>query len=280
MNTGLKTIIVTGSNKGIGYGIIKGLLQKQNEYNLILTSRNKQLGIKSLEDLKIEYPEKSHRLYYHELDITNEESISSCISWIKNEFGKIDILVNNAAVATKGPDFNIDVFNYTFPTNVYGTISLTEQFINTDIIKNNGKIVTVGSSAGKIKYLSESLQKEFLDEEITLNKLLDLSERFKNAIINNSVKEEGWIESAYATSKMIINTYSKVLARRKEIQERQISVYSCCPGWVRTDMAGPKALLSIEEGVITPIFLIELPDGINSEYQGRFIYECKVTALN
>ena len=280
MNNALKTVLVTGSNKGIGFGIIRGLLQKQKDYNLILTSRNVELGMKSYLKLQAEFPEKSSKLFYHQLDITNEESISTCISWIKNEFGKLDILVNNAAVATKGPEFNIDVFNFTFPINVYGTISFTEQILEEDLIKDNGKMIIIGSSVGKLKNLSESLQKEFLDDEISKEKLLILAERFKNAIINDKVFEDGWIDSAYATSKMIINTYAKVLSKKKEVQEKEISIYACCPGWVRTDMAGPNALLSIEEGVLTPIYLIELPDQINSEYQGKFFYECKNTPLN
>ena len=44
----VKTILVTGSNKGIGYGILRGLLQKNKSYNLILTSRNEELGNTSL----------------------------------------------------------------------------------------------------------------------------------------------------------------------------------------------------------------------------------------
>ena len=101
-NTLVKPILVTGSNKGIGYGIIRGLLQKNNPYKLILTSRNEDLGKNSLNQLKSEFPEKQDYLYYHQLDITDDESIRRCNEWIKNEFGQIDILVNNAAVAGKG----------------------------------------------------------------------------------------------------------------------------------------------------------------------------------
>jgi NAD(P)-dependent dehydrogenase (short-subunit alcohol dehydrogenase family) len=280
MNSAIKTVLITGSNKGIGYGILRGLLQKEKEYNLILSARSEDLGKKSLLELKKEFESKSSKIFFHQLDITKEDSIAACLSWIKTEFGQIDILVNNAAVATKGPEFNLDVFNFTYPSNVYGTISLTEQMLKANMIREGGKIIIIGSSLGKLNALSENMKKEFLDEEITVEKLLVLAERFKQAIIDNKVKENGWTESAYATSKMIINTYARALARRTEIKERQIGAFSCCPGWVRTDMAGPKALLSIEEGVLTPIYLIELPEGINEEYQGKFFYLCKVTPLS
>lgn len=76
--------------------------------------------------MKEEFPEKKGSLYYHQLDITDKQSIGRCIEWIKKEFQKIDILVNNAAVAGKGPKFDTEVFDFTFPTNVNGTIDFTE----------------------------------------------------------------------------------------------------------------------------------------------------------
>jgi NAD(P)-dependent dehydrogenase (short-subunit alcohol dehydrogenase family) len=274
----IKTILVTGSNKGIGFGIIRGLLQKNEEYNLILTARNEELGHSKLKFLSEEFKNKSDKLFYHQLDITDNESITNCLEWIKSTFGQIDILINNAAVATKGPEFNIDVFNFTFAPNVDGTINITEQVIDQDLIKKNGKIIILGSSLGNISPLSDNLKSEFKDENLTLEGLFDLKNRFKQSILDKKTKENGWVESAYAVSKMIILTYARILSKRKEINERNIAVYSCCPGWVRTDMAGPKALLSIEEGVLTPIYLVELPEGINSEIQGKFFKLCKQTS--
>jgi NAD(P)-dependent dehydrogenase (short-subunit alcohol dehydrogenase family) len=278
MNSSIKTVLVTGSNKGIGLGIIRGLLLKNEEYNLILTARNEVLGNKSLKGLIDEFPEKSTRLFYHQLDITDNNSILNCLDFIKTKFEKIDILINNAAVATKGPEFNIDVYNFTFAPNVDGTINLTEQMIEKDLISNDGKIIILGSSLGNIKPLSEELKKEFKDENLTLEGLLKLRDNFKQSILDNNVKKNGWIESAYATSKMIINTYARILSKKKEIIERNISCYSCNPGWVRTDMAGPKALLSIEEGVLTPIYLVELPYGIQKDIQGKYFDLCKITS--
>jgi NAD(P)-dependent dehydrogenase (short-subunit alcohol dehydrogenase family) len=277
-NNSLKTILVTGSNKGIGFGILRGLLLKEREYNLILTARDEERGKTSYQKLVDEFPNKADKIFYHQLEITDNDSINRCFDWIKSKFGKIDILVDNAAVASKGSDFNLDVYNFTFPINVDGTINLTERMIDEDLIKKDGKIVILGSMAGTLARLSEERRKEFMDENLTLEGLFELSKKFKQAIIDNKVKENGWTETAYGTTKMIINTYARVLSKRKEINERNIGVYVCNPGWVKTDMAGPRAPLSIEEGVLTPIYLIELPDGIHKDLQGKYFDKCEVAS--
>lgn len=274
----LKTVLVTGSNKGIGFGILRGLLLKNIDYNFVLTSRDEKRGKTSYEKLIDEFPNKSDNIFYHQLDITDNDSTTGCFQWIKSKFGQIDMLVDNAAVAYKGPEFNLDVYNFTFPINVYGTINFTEKIIDADLIRKDGKIVILGSMAGTLARLSEERRKEFMDDNLTLQGLFDLSSKFKQAIIDNKIKENGWTETAYGTTKMIINTYARVLSKRKEIKERNIGVYVCNPGWVRTDMAGPRAPLSIEEGVLTPIYLIELPDGIIQDLQGKYFDNCQVAS--
>jgi len=275
-----KSILVTGSNKGIGYGILKGLLQKNKNYKLILTSRNEELGGISLNELRTEFPEKKNSLYYHQLDITDKESIKNCLEWVRKEFGQIDILVNNAAVAQKGSKFDTEVFDLTFSPNVYGTINLTESVIEQDLISKNGKIIMIGSIAGLLSRLTKKeLQNEFTSQDLEVDKLKELSKRFRDAIEFNRLEQEGWPRSVYSVSKMIINVYPRILAKRKEIIERNIGVYSCHPGWVKTDMAGPNAPLSLEEGVVTPIHVIELEDGINPERQGKYYDCCNIANL-
>ena len=98
-----KIVLVTGSNKGIGYGIVEILLQKKSNLRIILTSRNEDLGKNSFYKLLNKYPYSKDYFYYHQLDITNKESISNIISWIKIQFGKIDYLVNNAGFGPYAP---------------------------------------------------------------------------------------------------------------------------------------------------------------------------------
>ena len=70
-------------------------------------------------------------------------------------------------------------------------------------------------------------------------------------------------------SKIAIELYSHVLGRHNDIINRNIQVYSCSPGSIKTDM-NKKGEKSIEEGIKTPLYLIELPSKIDKEKQGHF----------
>ena len=86
--------VVTGSNKGIGLGIVRSLCKKF-EGDVILTSRNEEKGKDAVKLLKSEglYPK------FHLLDICSEKSVINLRDFLKQNYGGIDILVNNAGVA-------------------------------------------------------------------------------------------------------------------------------------------------------------------------------------
>ena len=79
----------------------------------------------------------------------------------------------------------------------------------------------------------------------------------------NNYAEKGWPKSAYGVSKLAINIYSSILSRNPEIMKRKIQVYTCCPGFVKTDLTNNKGILSVEQGAKTPVYLIELPFDLN-----------------
>ena len=274
-----KIVLITGSNKGIGYGIIEALLKKKSNLRIVLTSRNETLGKKSYNELLEKYPFSKNDLFYHQLDITKEDSILNLISWIKKEFGKIDYLVNNAGLGTKGNRTDINIHNAVLEVNVFGTINFTETMLKNEMINKSGKIILLGSMMGNLNYLNSSLLKSKFKNAKTVQELLDLTNNFKISFKNKTTDKDGWCIKSYSVSKMVVNTYARVLSLRNEIEINDISVYAAHPGWVKTDMTGPEAPLSVEQGVVNEIFLIELPDGINPKYQGKYFDNCKVSSF-
>ena len=279
MSSNRKIVLVTVSNKGIGYGIIETLLEKKSNLRIILTSRNESLGQNSFNKLLKQFPYSKNYFFYHQLDITNKESISNLISWIKKEFGKIDYLVNNAGLGTHGVTTDLKLHFAVLEVNVFGTINFTEEMIKNDMINKKGKIILVGSMMGNLNRLnSDKLKNDFKNAKTT-QELINLGQSFKNSYINDTVEKDGWCKNSYCVSKMIVNTYSRILSYRPEIEKNDISVYSAHPGWVKTDMTGPEAPLTIKEGAENEVFLIELPDGINKEYQGKYFDRFRVASF-
>ena len=274
-----KIVLVTGSNKGIGYSIIETLLKKKSNLRIILSSRNETLGMNSYNKLLQKYSYSKNDLFYHQLDITKKESISNMILWIRKEFGKIDYLVNNAGLGTHGNHHDLNIHNAVLEVNVFGTINFTEEMLKNDMINKKGKIILLGSMMGNLNYLSGQKIKNEFKKATTYQNLIELTEAFKISFKNQTTEKDGWCINTYSVSKMVVNTYARVLSLRNEIESNDISVYAAHPGWVKTDMTGPEAALSVEQGAINEVFLLELPDGINRNYQGKYFDNCKVDSF-
>lgn len=97
METLVRTAIVTGANRGVGRGIAKLLVLLG--YRTILASRDELKGKLTVNELKEEIGTRlSGNLVYHQLDVTDIESVKRLYDFVINEYGAADILVNNAAV--------------------------------------------------------------------------------------------------------------------------------------------------------------------------------------
>lgn len=247
-----RVVVVTGSNKGIGKAIVEKLLREASEFDVVLmTARNEALGLKAkeeLESLGISKP----RLDYHNLDITSTSSISEFTSFISSTYGSIEVLINNAGIAWKGNAFNSEVAEGTLGTNFYGTVNLTETLL--PYIQDSGKVITISSQMGRTRVIPPGHIKDKLtQEDIPRQEVFNLADDFINSVRNGDYAQKGWPSQAYAVSKVLLNCYTRVLA--SEVAGRNIKVNCVDPGWIRTDMAGPKAPNEPEVGARTPVFL-------------------------
>jgi len=215
-------------------------------------------------------------LVFKKLDITSKESIEDCVAWLKVENGPLDVLVNNAGVAFKGAEFDTNVFDVTFATNAFGTIDFTETILENGLIKPSGKVIIIASSLGKITSLSAERQKDFKNANMQVLELIALANEFRQAIALGTNELQGWGKNCYGVSKMVINKYTHILSQRESVLKNAIQVYSCCPGWVKTDMGGSNAFRDLDEGVVCPVYLVELDHKLDMRLQGKFFYDCKV----
>lgn len=284
MNPGTKRIaVVTGANKGIGFEIAKQLAS--NGVSVILTARDVKRGTEAVEKLKAAgYTD----LIFHQLDVMDPTSISSLTKFIKTEFGKLDILVNNAAVngvivdpedqknLKLGPDdiagpnaksLN-EVWQQTYETavnclrtNYYGIKLVSKELIPLLQLSKSGRIVNVSAPLGQLKYISnENARKKLGDVDgLTEEKVDEVVEGFLEDVTENLIEVKGWpiLFSAYSVSKAALNGYTRVLAKKHP----KIAINAVNPGYTSTDLNYNAGFLTIEEGAKGPVILALIPEG-------------------
>jgi NAD(P)-dependent dehydrogenase (short-subunit alcohol dehydrogenase family) len=243
-----------------------------------MTCRNDEKGQQLYKELCEKYPEDVERFFYQQLDITDETSIANLLEFIKKNFKKFDYLVNNAGYSSTGRDFNEEICEETFKVNYTGTVNFTEKMFGT--INKNGKIIFVTAKSGSASKLkNENLIGKFKNAK-NVDDIAKLGEKFKKSIAEEKTEAEGWYKNCFAISKLLLNYYAKLVIKKREISRESISVFAVHPGWCKTDMGGPHAPLEPAEGAERIMYLLELPDMVNKDFQGKFFDENKVTPID
>lgn len=270
-----KVVIVTGANKGIGRSIIERLIVEAPEFGtIVMTSRDQQLGLRAKSELELKFGPQP-RLHYCSLDVTSESSIIGLTDYIRQVTGKVNVFINNAGIAFKGNDFGPHVVSPTFACNFYGLINTTEAIL--PFMTDDGHIINVTSFVGRTRILpNQDLANRFLAANLTRPELMELALEFLESVNQGDWTQKGWPTQAYGVSKVCANAYTRILAKELKEKGSRIRVNALHPGWVRTDMAGPNAPLSPEEGAITPVFLAKH----TGEESGLFWFENTVHGWN
>ena len=274
-----KVAIVTGGNKGIGLGIVKGLAEKFDGA-VYLTARNVERGTKSIKELE----QAGINVSFHQLDIDDKRSVERLRDYIQEKYGGIDVLVNNAGIAFKAAatePMHVQA-KVTIQTNYFGTKQACETLF--PILKPGARVVNVSSSAGFLLNVcgdepaAGELRKKLAssDSTLTVEELDSLMKQFIEAAEDGTFKEKGWGGSTYVASKVGLSALSRIQQRLLLTDARQdIAVNHVHPGYVDTDMTSHKGPLTIEDGAKSSLYCAFLPP--NTDIKGKYFwYDCKM----
>ncbi|MBS1247504.1 MAG: short-chain dehydrogenase/reductase [Proteobacteria bacterium] len=229
--------VVTGGNRGLGLETGRQLAQRG--LTVVLTSRNPAQGQRAADRLRAQ----GLTVVSYPLEVTASASVTALAAALRQEFGQIEVLINNAGVALD--DFNAEVARRTLAVNCFGVITVVDHLL--PLLSPHGRIVMVSSGMGQVAGLPPALQVQFLDPTLTRARLMDLLQTFVRDVESGQHIQHGWPSNAYRISKVGLNAFTRLLAR--ELAPTAIRVNTVCPGWVRTDMGGRNAPRSVEEGV-------------------------------
>jgi len=268
-----RVAVVTGSNKGIGFAIVKELCQKFDGI-VYLTSRDESRGrdaVKKLNELGL----KPH---FHQLDVDDESSITRLCEHLKSTYGGLDILVNNAAIAFKAAatePFGLQATE-TLRTNFFSNLKLCQVLF--PILRPHARVVNVSSSVGFLGKVcgeepaSGELRKKLSSPDLTVDELCSLMQGFIDAAQHGTHGKLGWQNSAYSVSKVGFSALTRIqhMAFTKDPRE-DIVINHVHPGYVDTDMTSHKGPLTIEQGAMAPSWLALLPENVE-EPKGAYVW--------
>jgi NAD(P)-dependent dehydrogenase (short-subunit alcohol dehydrogenase family) len=281
-----KVIVVTGANRGIGYGIIESFCKISTNNTLVLTSRNKEKGKQALDQLKSLYPNSRDNLFLEELDVSDKGSITDFINRFTQNYRFANILYNNAAILNRNPPTDKAVrekdIQDTFRTNVWGLMDLTEEMI--PYIRDGGHIINMSTELGFMTF-SKTWKERFLDLNLAYEDLDELYKEYHDAYLNNKLDETGWQDNkkdygCYPTSKVFVNAYTRMLSKRLYTGGNNIKVNAVTPGWCNTEMGGGTAPRDYMKGAETPVWLASFPEEKKEELTGGFYSDKKRLSLS
>ena len=204
------------------------------KWKVFLTPRDEAKGREACAELA----ERGLRVVFHRLDVTNGEEILRLAGDLSADPGRLDVLINNAGILEDEDRASdrvpIQTLRRTMETNFFGPFQVSRALLPLLVRSPDGRIINVSSGLGQLS-------------------------------------DGGGGYPAYSISKAALNMMTIQMA---EYFGGRVKVNSVCPGWVRTDMGGPGATRSLEEGADSIVWLATAPDIPN----GKFIRDRKEIA--
>ncbi|MYT30426.1 MULTISPECIES: SDR family oxidoreductase [unclassified Streptomyces] len=214
--------LVTGATRGIGREVCRQLAGRG--HTVLLTGRDEDAAGRVAEELRAAAPAGTADIRPLQLDVTDDRSVARAAARVADAFGRLDVLVNNAAITydtwQRAATADLAVVREAAETNLYGPWRMAFAFVPLLRASAHPRLVNVSSEAG-------------------------------------SLSSMGGGTPAYAVTKAALNALTRMLAA--ELRPDGILVNAVCPGWVATDMGGAGGR-PVAEGAASVLYAATLPD--------------------
>lgn len=268
-----RVVLVTGANKGIGKEIARAL-GSLSGHTVVLGCRDEALGNAAAAELRAAGCDCA----VSRLDICDADSITATREFLEGAYGRLDALVNNAAICFNDPTLYGAVPHTPFEqqagitvrTNFHGTLAVTQAML--PLLRASDaspRIVNVASAAGRLRG-SQEIQTAFAADGLDLKRLSSLMDHFVRDVEAGVHADNGWPNTCYGVSKMGLIALTRVLAR----EEPRLMVNSADPGFCATDQNQMQGYISAAEGAETPALLAHASFD-EGHVSGLHFYQCQ-----
>ena len=210
--------MVTGANRGIGREVVRQMAATGD--TVLLGARDLAKGEAAARTID----STATRVLAQQLDVADDASVARLGHWAADRLDRVDVLVNNAAIAydtrAHGSDADLVAVHEAFETNLFGAWRVTQALLPLLRNSRHGRIVNVSSEGGSLTHMGAGTP-------------------------------------AYATSKAALNALTRVLAG--ELRGAGILVNAVCPGWTATDMGGGGGR-PLAQGAASVVWAADLSD--------------------
>lgn len=277
-------VLVTGGNRGIGLNLLKAMIKDPQFHTdqLLFTVRTTEKGKQTLQTLNQFISENSlqkpKKLDFYIADMASKSQLSQLTQKLQSQGIKLNLLVLNAGMVINEDHYSFEKVRRTMEVNFYGQKNLFELMHSDKILQDSAQVSFISSIGGTLSILKcypeiyEQLQ-AYLEPEFTMNSILTVADRY----IQESKDPKTitlWPNSAYRMSKVLLSVYVYQLAQQ---HSKDYFLQSLCPGWCKTDMGGPRAPKSPEQGASDLLYAIKHLK--NPKLSGRFFYNRQLCQL-
>nr|CAD7195498.1 unnamed protein product [Timema douglasi] len=242
--------------------------------------RNKPPGSSS------DYPSSSRRRIqlqrlglkpnFHQLDVSDINSINTFRDYLQNKYGGLDVLINNAAIAYKhsAPEPFGEQAENTQRVNYFNLLDVCHSLF--PLLRPHARVVNVSSSMGHLtKIPDQEIRNKFASSSLTEEELSELVNQFIRLAKKGEHTKYGWPDNSYSVSKVAVSALTIIQQRAFDQDSREdLVVNSVHPGYVKTDMTGGAGYFTTERGAEAPVYLALLGPNISSP-KGSYVWHDK-----
>ncbi|KAF2094027.1 NAD(P)-binding protein [Rhizodiscina lignyota] len=217
-------VLITGANIGLGYAAARLLVQDNPKYHVIIGSRSLERGQAALEKLQDSVSNlHQNQLDVVEIDITKDDSITAAAAAIEKRYGRLDVLVNNAAIALSSDSgkWKSEELRLEYVTNCIGPAITTQTFVPLLRKSKDPRIIFVTSGMGSLRIASVNDNPYYF------------------------VQAAGYRSTKSALNMIMVET-------NKWLQGEGMKVWAVCPGWCATTFGNEDAEAKLKMGAKTP----------------------------